>query len=114
VLHRALVFGTFMPESLSEERVGRIRVNGELRREGEVEDVPRRILGIAKLLEAVGLGLRAGDRIICGSICSALPAHGDELQVEASGLGALAITIQAERPASTEVSRKSITGSAPC
>jgi 2-keto-4-pentenoate hydratase len=68
-------------------------VNGQLRHEGAVEDVPGRILGIARLLEAVGQGLHAGDRVICGSVCSGLPAPGDDVEVQVAGPGAVSIKI---------------------
>jgi 2-keto-4-pentenoate hydratase len=96
VLHRALVLGTFVPASPQAERAGRIHVNGQLRHESVVEDVLSRIFGIARLLEAVGQGLRAGDRIICGSICSGLPVRGDEVEVQVAGLAGVGISIAGE------------------
>jgi 2-keto-4-pentenoate hydratase len=72
---------------------GRVSVNGELRHEGVAEDPCRRILAVALLLERAGEGLRAGDWIICGAICSAMLDRGDDVAVAVGDLGVVRVSV---------------------
>jgi len=95
VFHRAVLFG--------EERLGERSVAGlEMRvlRSDEPEpeadgnvaeaagDLDALLLGIARFLDAHGAALRAGDRVICGSLVPPLAARpGETIALELDGLG---------------------------
>jgi 2-keto-4-pentenoate hydratase len=94
VFHRAYALGPTSPFRADEIVAGRVHVNGELRYEATgTTNVADRIVAIARLLESVGEGLRAGDRIICGSICGGPLDRGDEIEVAAGDLGSLRVVI---------------------
>jgi 2-keto-4-pentenoate hydratase len=103
VFHRRFVLGPFQPPPQGETFAGVVHVNGAPRNDGTVSDVPRRLTRIARLLEALGESVRAGDRIICGAICSELLAPGDDVEVEVEGLGACNVSIEAIADATNRV-----------
>ena len=80
IFHRAVSFAPPMgrTEPLGAQ-VG-LRVNGELRRTNPwPEDISERLTAAAEVLDAVGMELRAGDRIITGSIVQVPVGAGDRL-----------------------------------
>jgi 2-keto-4-pentenoate hydratase len=96
VFHRAFALGPARrPSSPAMPFVGRVWVNGELRYEAATNGMVERIIGIARLLQAVGERLRAGDWIICGAICGGLVERGVELEVEVGSLGRVRVRIAA-------------------
>lgn len=95
VFHHAFTLGPSKPPSGDLAYAGRVRVNGELRHQGTSADVLERLAAVARLLEATGERLRAGDRIICGAVCGGLVARGDQVEVEVGDLGVLRVAIGA-------------------
>jgi 2-keto-4-pentenoate hydratase len=95
VFHRAFVLGPGRParEAFAPALRGRVWVNGVLRHEADAEDTLTRILAIARLLEAVGERLRAGDWVICGAASGGLVMQGDEVEVGIAALGNVRVTI---------------------
>jgi 2-keto-4-pentenoate hydratase len=95
IFHRAFALGPSRPPPPSSETSfdGRVWVNDKLQHKATSAAVLDRILGVARLLEAVGECLRAGDRVICGAICGGPLAVGDEVEVEVGDLGRLRVTI---------------------
>ena len=92
VFHRAIIFGPFASAD-DRSLPGRVWVNGQLVAQAPGTDPLPRLAGLARLLLAVGEGLRAGDRIICGAICSVHPDPGDEVELEVGDLGRLKVAI---------------------
>jgi 2-keto-4-pentenoate hydratase len=79
IFHRAVSFGPQVPVEPSKAEAG-VLVNGELRQANPwPNDIAVRLAGAAEVLEALGLGLRAGDRIITGSIVQVPVAAGDSI-----------------------------------
>jgi hypothetical protein len=79
IFHRAVSFGPQVPVEPSNADAG-VLVNGELRQANPwPNDIAVRLAGAAEVLEALGLGLRAGDRIITGSIVQVPVAAGDSV-----------------------------------
>jgi 2-keto-4-pentenoate hydratase len=94
VFHRAVAFGP-MKDSLPEPPVrASLRVNGAVRAEDDADtDLAGRLVAAARLLSAVGEQLRAGDRVITGSIVQVPIAEGDTVEAEVAGLGAVELEI---------------------
>jgi 2-keto-4-pentenoate hydratase len=79
IFHRAVSFGPLSPDEPSNAEVG-LRVNGELRRTNPwPADISTRLTAAAEVLEADGANLRAGDRIITGSIVQVGVSAGDSI-----------------------------------
>jgi 2-oxo-3-hexenedioate decarboxylase len=94
VYHRAFALGPSRPVVPGTPLTATLRVNGEARASGATsEDFAAKLLGIARLLEAVGEGLRAGDRIITGSLTHVPVRPGDAVEVAIDPLGSLALAI---------------------
>ena len=76
-------------------RLGAIcRVNGELLGSGTTsEDFTAKLVAISRRLEAVGEGLRTGDRIITGSLTHVPVRARDAVEISIVPLGSLAIRI---------------------
>jgi 2-keto-4-pentenoate hydratase len=75
-----------------------VKVNGEERASADFSDDLEEVVAVAgRRLAEAGESLRAGDRIIAGSITPQVGplAPGDELEVEVAGLGRLRVTIAA-------------------
>jgi 2-keto-4-pentenoate hydratase len=100
VFHRAVAFGPTRPiAALSLQAFGHIAINGAVQAVGRIPEHPAEsIMRIVRLLAAVGQRLRAGDRIITGSITHVPIQIGDEAVAEIRGLGAAAIRLAAEKP----------------
>lgn len=97
VFHRAVVFGpTRQDAALSGVTVG-MRVNGEERATAPAAvDLAETIRLVADLLGACGERLRAGDRIIAGSLTAPLPVSpGDAVELELGSLGLVGLTLEA-------------------
>jgi hypothetical protein len=93
VFHRAVSFADPMPLGPAPADVG-IQVNGELRRAGAwPDDLADRLAGAAEVLETVGLALRAGDRVITGSIVQVPIALGERIAAVVGDDPALSLAI---------------------
>ena len=94
VYHRAFVLGPTR-RVVPGTRLGSIcRINGELRDSGTTsEDFSAKLVTMARQLEAVGEGLRAGDRIITGSLTHVPVRAGDVVEISIAPLGSLDIEI---------------------
>ncbi len=94
VYHRAFALGPTRQVVPGTPLTSTLRVNGEVRATGETsEDFAAKLLSIAGLLEAVGEGLQAGDRIIAGSLTHVPVRAGDAVEVAIEPLGSLAAEI---------------------
>jgi 2-keto-4-pentenoate hydratase len=92
--HRAFVLGQTRRIVPGTRLRSFCRVNGELRDSGTTsEDYSEKLVIIARQLEAVGEGLRAGDRIITGSLTHVPVRAGDEVEISIAPLGSLAVEI---------------------
>jgi 2-keto-4-pentenoate hydratase len=92
--HRAFALGPPRPVVPGTRLSSTLRVNGEVRASGTTsEDFAAKLVAIARRLEAVGEGLRAGDRIITGSLAHVPVRAGDAVEVGIEPLGSLALEI---------------------
>jgi 2-keto-4-pentenoate hydratase len=93
VFHRGVLFGdTPVPMSAATSVTG--SVNGTPReRAAWPDDIPARIAAAAAILGAVGERLRAGDRIIAGSIIQAPVAVGARVRVDFGDCATLTIDL---------------------
>jgi 2-keto-4-pentenoate hydratase len=95
IFHSAVVLGERASGAPTQATV---RVNGEERASAEFTDDLEEVVRVAaRRLAEGGESLRAGDRIIAGSITPQVgPLEaGDELEVEVTGLGSLRVRIAA-------------------
>jgi 2-keto-4-pentenoate hydratase len=93
VFHRAFPLGPPQPE-LPAETGARLLVGAETRAEGAArEDYADLVVAAARLLEAVGERLRAGDVLITGSVVQVPVALGDEVAADCGALGSVALRI---------------------
>lgn len=97
VFHRAVLFGAAVPGASVEGLRARLLRNGVEEAAAVVPgDLAATVLLVARLAEAAGERLRAGDRIIAGSLTRPLPpAPGDELELELGRLGSLRLSFDA-------------------
>ena len=66
----------------------------DARAEAAVEtDVAGTLARVSELLDALGLRLEPGDRVLAGSLTHEPVAPGQEVQAEIEGLGRVAVTI---------------------
>jgi 2-keto-4-pentenoate hydratase len=92
--HRAFALGPTRKVVPGTRLVSTCRVNGEVRESGTTsEDFAAKLVAIARQLEAVDEGLRAGDRIITGSVTHVPVRAGDAVEISIEPLGSLAIQI---------------------
>jgi 2-keto-4-pentenoate hydratase len=99
VFHRAVAFGPPASALLS-ALTGALVVNGVRRASAPVaDDLGRRIAAAASLLGAAGERLRAGDRVITGSIVQVAIARGDRVVADVGALGTVALEIVPPAPA---------------
>jgi 2-keto-4-pentenoate hydratase len=95
IFHSAVVLGE---RASGEPTRATVRVNGEERASAEFTDDLAEVVQVAaRRLAEAGEALRAGDRIIAGSITPQVgPLQaGDELEVEVAGIGGLRVRIAA-------------------
>jgi 2-oxo-3-hexenedioate decarboxylase len=98
IFHSAVVLGPSQPAWPEHGVRATVFVNGEERASAEMTDDLAEVVQVAaRRLAEAGEQLRAGDRIIAGSITSQVGplAAGDELVVEVHGLGELRVRIAA-------------------
>jgi 2-keto-4-pentenoate hydratase len=92
--HRAFALGPTRKVVPGTRLVSTCRVNGEIRDSDRTsEDFAAKLVAIARQLEAVGEKLRAGDRIITGSLTHVPVRAGDAIEISIAPLGSLAIQI---------------------
>ena len=92
--HRAFALGPTRTVVPGRRLVSTCRVNGEVRESGKTsEDFAVKLVAIARQLGTVGEGLRAGDRIITGSLTHVPVRTGDAVEISIAPLGSLAIRI---------------------
>ena len=97
VFHRAVTFGEFHREMPPGKTEGRLVVHGQVRASAPVEvDVAARVRAVARLLEAMGEQLRAGDRLITGSVVQVPIRPDDEVIADFGCLGQAAAKIARE------------------
>jgi 2-keto-4-pentenoate hydratase len=93
VFHRAVAFGAF-ESAMPEGAHGRLVVNGQVRASAPAPaEVADRVCAAARLLGAVGERLRAGDRLITGSVVQVAVQAGDHVVADLGPLGHVAATI---------------------
>lgn len=99
VFHRAVAFAPCQPvAALFDQAQAHLMVNGEVRESGPVgDDLIESMDAMARMLAAVGLGLRAGDRIITGSVTHVPVQAGDQVAAAIDGLGSTVVAITACR-----------------
>ena len=102
VFHRAVVFGDELEGAHSLAGLGfRVLRGSEPEAEGDVVEAAGHLdtllLGIARFLDAHGAALRAGDRVICGSlVVPPLAAHpGETIALELGPLGRVEVGFDA-------------------
>jgi 2-keto-4-pentenoate hydratase len=101
VFHRAVVFGEEHEGERSAAGISmRVMRGSEREAEGSVEeaagDLDALLRGVARFLEAHGAALRAGDRVICGSLVPPLAARpGETLALELGQLGGVEVAFDA-------------------
>ena len=96
VFHRAVAFGAFHGERPAGGTAARLIVGGQTRASASVDiDVAARVRAVARVLGAIGEHLRAGDRVITGSVVQVAIAPGDEVIADLGRLGQVAATIAA-------------------
>jgi 2-keto-4-pentenoate hydratase len=94
IFHRAVAFGPVQPALPHGELEGALIINGQLRAAAPAARDHAAILrAIARLLDAVGEGLRTGDRIITGSVVQLPLAAGDDVRADFGPLGAVGARI---------------------
>ena len=94
VYHRAFALGPTRTGAPGMPLVATCWVNGEVRGSGTTsEDFATKLGVIARQLEAVGEGLRAGDRIITGSLTHVPVRAGDVVEISIAPLGSLTVQI---------------------
>ncbi len=94
VYHRAFALGPTRKVVPGTWLESTCRVNGEIRASGTTsKDFAAKLVAIARQLEAVDEGLRAGDRIITGSLTHVPVRAGDAVEISIEPLGSLAIQI---------------------
>jgi 2-keto-4-pentenoate hydratase len=95
VFHRAVAFGPFHGRLPREGVEGRLLICGQVRAGARMAvDVTARVRIAARLLEAVGERLRAGDLLITGAVVQAAVARGDEVVADLGALGSVSATIR--------------------
>ncbi|CAN5559177.1 2-oxo-hepta-3-ene-1,7-dioic acid hydratase [soil metagenome] len=102
VFHRAVVFGDELEGAHSLAGLGfRVLRGSEPEAEGDVVEAAGHLdtllLGVARFLDAHGAALRAGDRVICGSlVVPPLAAHpGETIALELGPLGRVEVGFDA-------------------
>ena len=95
IFHRAFVLAPSEPAFPAEGVEARLTLNGELRAEAPApDDFTEVVMLTARLLEAAGEHLRAGDRIIGGSLTEQVEVGpGDDLVVDLGRLGRVEVTV---------------------
>lgn len=100
VFHRAVAFGA-VHSSPPADLVVKLAVNGEVRAAARwPDDLGDRIAAAAELLDPVGERLRAGDRIITGSIVQVPVDIGDNVVADFGELGAVRLEVGRADPRS--------------
>jgi 2-keto-4-pentenoate hydratase len=89
IFHRAVVFGPTRQDAAVSGAEASLRVDGEERERGAADiDLAETIRVVADLLGAVGEHLRAGDRIIAGSLTTPVElGPGNRVELELGQLG---------------------------
>jgi 2-keto-4-pentenoate hydratase len=100
VFHRVVAFGQTCPlAALPTWATANMTINGSVRQVGQLHgDAAQSVLVMARLLAAVGQRLRAGDRLITGSITHVPIRNGDAATAAIDGLGTADISVGAETP----------------
>jgi 2-keto-4-pentenoate hydratase len=95
IFHRAVAFGppqATMPEGVE----GRLIVSGQVRASAPVSvDVAARLCAAARVLAGMGERLRAGDRVITGSVVQVQVRPGDDVTADFGALGRVRLAIVA-------------------
>jgi 2-keto-4-pentenoate hydratase len=92
VFHRVVAFGPFTSRLPTGE--ARLVVDGELRDEGRSSaDLVARLREAARILEAVGEALKAGDRVITGSVVQVPVAPGEAVEADLGELGSVRLQV---------------------
>jgi 2-keto-4-pentenoate hydratase len=94
IWHRAFALGPLDHAAPAEHATGRLIVNGEVRAAAPIgQDYAGTVQTVAKLLGAVGEELKAGDRLITGSVVQVPIQPGDEVVADLGPLGRVAATV---------------------
>ena len=94
VFHRAFALGRISRSWPDGPPLGRLVVGGQPRACARAaDDYAGLVRSVAELLGAMGERLRAGDRIITGSIVQVAVERGDEVVADVGGLGRVSLTI---------------------
>jgi 2-keto-4-pentenoate hydratase len=94
VFHRAFAIGP-LRGSAPDRPVGRVFADGiELDAAAAAADHGAQLVRVARLLDAFGLRLRSGDRLIKGSVVQVPVGAGQQVTAELDGLGRVALHLQ--------------------
>jgi 2-keto-4-pentenoate hydratase len=93
IYHRAYAFAATLVDALPAGMPGALLVNGEPRARGHADDVADRLQAAARILAGVGERLRAGDRIITGSVVQVAVGPGDEVLADLRQMGSVSLSI---------------------
>jgi 2-keto-4-pentenoate hydratase len=88
-----VAFSLFGPEPPALGTEARLVVNGRVHDSDTVVDVADRVQVVARLLGAMGERLRAGDRVITGSVVQVPVRVGDQVVADMGALGAVGLWI---------------------
>jgi len=96
VFHRAFALGSLdRPPPVPASVTARLLVNGDVRGEAAAaHDQAELVQAVAEVLGAVGERLRAGDRLITGSVVQVPVQPGDEVVADMRGLGRVRVMVR--------------------
>jgi 2-keto-4-pentenoate hydratase len=100
VFHRAFALGGLGGDTLARSAAARMTIDGSTAAHAPVtQDHVDLVHATAVLLEAVGLRLEAGDRLITGSVVQVAIAPGDAVVADLGPLGRVELRITTAPPA---------------
>ena len=95
VFHLGVAFGPLERSALTAPAKGRLIVNGEVRAEDSARaDYAELVHVVAALLAAMGEQLRAGDRLITGSVVQVPVRVGDDVVADLGELGRVQLSVR--------------------
>jgi 2-keto-4-pentenoate hydratase len=99
IWHRAFALGPLDLAAPAGHATGRLIVNGEVRDAGPIsQGYADTVRTVAKLLGAAGEELKAGDRLITGSVVQVPVRPGDEVVADLGPLGRVRLSVGGQPP----------------
>jgi 2-keto-4-pentenoate hydratase len=93
IFHRAFAVGATVPPMPLDGVLGRLVVDGDQRGAAPAKDVADRLAAAARIVASVSDALRAGDRVITGSIVQAPVGAGRRVVADLGPVGSVALRI---------------------